>query len=129
MLLFNKIPFSSCRLNYNFNTSNVTIQLTIILPKKSHALYFNTSNVTIQLSRMFFFSAFLRISIHLMLLFNLIYLSYFASMSNFNTSNVTIQPPLAFPAIPKKPHFNTSNVTIQHVVNMSTDSLSLFQYI
>ena len=53
-----------------FNTSNVTIQLTIILPKKSHALYFNTSNVTIQLSRMFFSSAFPRISIHLMLLFN-----------------------------------------------------------
>ena len=76
MLLFNAfIPVMLLVITY-FNTSNVTIQLTIILPKKSHALYFNTSNVTIQLAKINLGNFRSIISIHLMLLFNHIVLIF-----------------------------------------------------
>ena len=77
---------------------------------------FNTSNVTIQLTCHHSFHLTADISIHLMLLFNFFSASYRALYSSyFNTSNVTIQ---------QRPHdflqlqlanFNTSNVTIQLV--------------
>ena len=65
-ILYSPVP----SLTVNFNTSNVTIQLyhtCIITPFPNN---FNTSNVTIQQRYLRKYSTILRISIHLMLLFN-----------------------------------------------------------
>ena len=49
MLLFNeKIGQLENRFDKNFNTSNVTIQLIILLKDNYKRNHFNTSNVTIQ---------------------------------------------------------------------------------
>ena len=56
---------------YDFNTSNVTIQLAPQYSVFTVTSYFNTSNVTIQQPQC------LRTNLH---------------KNNFNTSNVTIQP-------------------------------------
>ena len=71
MLLFNNdIVNTFGDIFSNFNTSNVTIQLTAVFPSVSFQTHFNTSNVTIQLLALVDtpYSDF--ISIHLMLLFN-----------------------------------------------------------
>ena len=53
--------------------------------------YFNTSNVTIQLRMLTQPTLYPEISIHLMLLFNVKCLPIKSPLTNFNTSNVTIQ--------------------------------------
>ena len=97
MLLFNFNPNKPCQQWSNFNTSNVTIQLAPILKAVGCSSNFNTSNVTIQLSHKFIYIytslhfntsnvtiqlfkttntiICCQISIHLMLLFNLLTLS------------------------------------------------------
>ena len=97
--------------------------------------YFNTSNVTIQRPFFFLIVFTVQISIHLMLLFNIIIINVFIiiiSISihlmllfnrrslrinymiiNFNTSNVTIQRLVYLLYQNCLAHFNTSNVTIQ----------------
>ena len=98
-----------------FNTSNVTIQP--FLRKLSGYIqdYFNTSNVTIQLILTITFFCPFKISIHLMLLFNMdTILEHYIIHQYFNTSNVTIQPPDYISEKIMKENFNTSNVTIQH---------------
>ena len=93
MLLFNfKRSFSRCSLMH-FNTSNVTIQLVQQRDNVLFHAYFNTSNVTIQLPEFHFYKQPAVISIHLMLLFNRKRrLRIRSRKSDFNTSNVTIQP-------------------------------------
>ena len=98
---------------YDFNTSNVTIQHRKRVEPKLILLYFNTSNVTIQhqckinnsttyhdfntsnvtIQHILYKRrrSYKEISIHLMLLFNLIYFLLLNFKLNFNTSNVTIQ--------------------------------------
>ena len=56
---------------------------------------------------------YVKISIHLMLLFNVIELYRYTQLYNFNTSNVTIQPSGLYELSLINLHFNTSNVTIQ----------------
>ena len=91
MLLFNfHIRFLSWHSLY-FNTSNVTIQLQKPLQRLWKSLDFNTSNVTIQLKRNVKLQWVSFISIHLMLLFNDMWVLLVAPVLNFNTSNVTIQ--------------------------------------
>ena len=70
MLLFNEIDFKKMTLKEYFNTSNVTIQL-IVKTKQKGAC---------------------KISIHLMLLFNVMNRRFGWNLpGDFNTSNVTIQ--------------------------------------
>ena len=77
---------------------------------------FNTSNVTIQLENLYIYSRKIHISIHLMLLFNVISFFYFiAFYIDFNTSNVTIQHYFFKVKYAFQIYFNTSNVTIQHI--------------
>ena len=75
--------------------------------------YFNTSNVTIQQHFSHIFVKFFIISIHLMLLFNILCAIPSQSIGDFNTSNVTIQQLFVRRRNFVKFHFNTSNVTIQ----------------
>ena len=71
MLLFNRIPCFVLLRRWNFNTSNVTIQLWMLSAILFIVSNFNTSNVTIQPLPHFFNAVIYFISIHLMLLFNL----------------------------------------------------------
>ena len=66
-------PLSSSGNTY-FNTSNVTIQLQTLNTSSTNINNFNTSNVTIQPTYEWCSNACYIISIHLMLLFNLIYM-------------------------------------------------------
>ena len=114
MLLFNDIAALSDTISFHFNTSNVTIQRPATIPTSFILLHFNTSNVTIQLLNTIRLHSSFLISIHLMLLFNiLIRLLLFRVVYNFNTSNVTIQLFILGCLLIKDFHFNTSNVTIQ----------------
>ena len=76
-------------------------------------IYFNTSNVTIQLTVNPITCFIVTISIHLMLLFNFRKGELKNTSRHFNTSNVTIQ--LCSTSVPTviSRYFNTSNVTIQ----------------
>ena len=53
MLLFNEKKRFSLKNLFNFNTSNVTIQLNGINCRIGYSRNFNTSNVTIQLAGIF----------------------------------------------------------------------------
>ena len=79
----------------------------------SELFYFNTSNVTIQQLLRVHPLILIRISIHLMLLFNNLRKKVTLSVIDFNTSNVTIQQMRLFFFKVQSLNFNTSNVTIQ----------------
>ena len=89
-----------------FNTGNVQAY-------NHNALDFNTSNVTIQQTYLVTIFLYIRISIHLMLLFNINHSFIWIYSNYFNTSNVTIQLYFLYRRIILFVYFNTSNVTIQ----------------
>ena len=70
MLLFNLSYSTFALIKLDFNTSNVTIQPFSLCIADILCYYFNTSNVTIQQIEYAFKILKLKISIHLMLLFN-----------------------------------------------------------
>ena len=113
MLLFNRSCVYIWDMLINFNTSNVTIQLGVMLYKiicwfiSIHLmLLFNSAVVLSEDSH-------IMISIHLMLLFNKNYSKSNWFQTYFNTSNVTIQHRLSRITSLSFLYFNTSNVTIQ----------------
>ena len=64
-----------------------------------------------------------------MLLFNRKQQTAKKFLKNFNTSNVTIQPPPSAGTAPPALNFNTSNVTIQLAMRQAERKEVLFQYI
>ena len=95
-----------------FNTSHVTLYLLLYSSLNRFLQRFNTSHVTLYLYLTFKFPPFLRVSIHLMLLFILFWPIGLYLLLCFNTSHVT----LYLIRTSQKPtlilRFNTSHVTL-----------------
>ena len=114
---------------YDFNTSNVTIQLTSL---KSNILL---RYISIHLMLLFndfkqcIDFAIKKISIHLMLLFNKAFLYRSLLMINISIHLMLLFNPFTFLILILSYHFNTSNVTIQLNVNPFYYGVNRFQYI
>ena len=75
-----------------FNTSHVTVYHSRASFCNSFNIHFNTSHVTVYLLADSFVISINHISIHLMLLFIGVKVSYPSGRENFNTSHVTVYP-------------------------------------